>query len=240
MVGQTSMGIGNALRRAREMRGVTLEEAARDSKLPVAQLLALEDEDFEPFDGEVFARAALASYARYLGLNPEKVIGAYAVHAEDPEPPTPPAKLGRVERALAASRVRDNQRFLLVAASIVVVMLIVFGLVSRERVAPEAAAIPTDAASPRPEDQTIEIVLVALRPVSVTVTIDGAPDERFEMGTGETRALTGSISVGVAVTDGSAVHVTVNGDDRGIPGDPGQPWRHLYDFEERDLTSPTG
>jgi hypothetical protein len=234
------MGIGAALRRAREIRGVTLEEAARDSKLPVGQLLALEDEDFEPFDGEVFARAALASYARYLGLNPEKVIGAYAQHADDPEPPPPPAGLDRVERALAASRVRDNQRFLLVAASILVVMLIVFGLLSRERAVPEAAAIPTSPVAAIPQDRTIELVLLALRPVEVTVVIDGLPEESFMMGTDETRVLTGSTSIDLSVADGAAVRLTVSGDDRGIPGEPGIPWRHLFDFEEGSSPSPTG
>jgi len=234
------MGIGGALRRAREIRGVTVEEAARSSKLPATQLRALEDEDFEPFAGEVFARAALASYARYLGLDPGKVVGVYAHHADEPEPPLPPAKLGRVERALASSRVRDNQRFLLVAASILVVVLIVFGLLSREHAVPEAAAIPTSPAAAIPEGRSIEVVLEALRPVEVTVVIDGQPEESFTLGTDETRVLNGSTSIDLMVADGTAVRLTVDGDDRGIPGEPGIPWRHLFDFEERGSPSPTG
>jgi hypothetical protein len=228
MVGQTSMGIGAALQRAREMRGVSIEDAARDSRLPARQLRALEDEDFAFFDGEVFARAALGSYARFLGLNHEKVVGVYAHHAEEPEPPPPPAKLGRVERALAASRVRDNQRFLLVVACVLVVMLIVFGLLSRERVAPEPADIPTEPATALPAGRSVDVVLVALRPVKVSVTIDGQPVERFRMRTGETRALTGSSSVELTVADGTAVRLTVDGKERGIPGEPGQPWREEF------------
>src|SRR5262249_7320570 len=40
-----SIGVGPALRRAREIEGIALEEAARDTKLSVEQLVGLEDED---------------------------------------------------------------------------------------------------------------------------------------------------------------------------------------------------
>ena len=234
------MGIGPALRRAREMRGVTLEEASRDSKLPTEHLRALEDEDFVPFGGEVFARATLGSYARYLGLDPDKVMRFYANHADEPEPPPPPAKLGRVERALAAARIRDNQRFLLIAACFLILVLIVFGLLSRDRVAPDAAAIPTSAAPAPPDEGTIEVVLEALRPVDVAVSVDGQAMDRFVMTTDETRALIGSVSVELTVADGTAVLLSVNGERRGIPGVPGQAWTSIFTLEQEGSASPTG
>ena len=48
---------------------------------------ALESEDFDALAGEVYVRASLRTYAAYLGLKPEKVMRAYARHADDPEPP---------------------------------------------------------------------------------------------------------------------------------------------------------
>ena len=104
------IGVGSALRKARERRGITLDAASRDTKLHIDQLRALEAEDFEALLGDVYVRGSLRTYSQYLGLSPDKVIGAYARHAETPAPPTPPAKLGRVERAMAATRIRDNQR----------------------------------------------------------------------------------------------------------------------------------
>lgn len=240
MVDQTTMGIGPALRRARERRGVSLGEAARDSRLPAGHLEALEDEDFRPFGGEVFARAALGSYARYLGLDSGKVLGFYDHHVDAPEPPPPPARLGRVERALAAARIRDNQRFLLIAASMLIVVLIVFGLLSRDRVAPDAGAISTTTEAALAGEGTIEVVLEALRPVDVAVSVDGQPTERFEMRTGETRALLGTVSVDVTVADGTAVRLHVNGDRRGIPGEPGLPWAETFTTTEEGAVSPTG
>src|SRR5262249_28394888 len=113
------IGVGPALRRAREIGGTSLEDAARDTKLTVEQLEGLETEDFDLLGEEVYVRAMLRTYAQYLGLRPDKVMSAYAKHADDPEPPPPPAKMGRVEQALAAARIRDNQRFLLIAAAVV-------------------------------------------------------------------------------------------------------------------------
>ena len=46
-----TIGVGSALRRAREIREITLDEAVRDTKLRTDQLRALEDEDFEAARG---------------------------------------------------------------------------------------------------------------------------------------------------------------------------------------------
>src|SRR5262245_37290037 len=113
------IGVGSALRRARELRGITLDQAARDTKLRADQLSAAEAEDFMDPGGEVYARAVLRTDAEYLGLDSGKVVKAYARHSEDPPPPTPPAPQGPIEKAMMATRIRDNQRFLLIVAVIV-------------------------------------------------------------------------------------------------------------------------
>ena len=92
---QDSMiGVGSALRKARERRGITLDAASRDTKLHIDQLRALESEDFEALLGDVYVRGSLRTYSQYLGLSPDKVIGAYARHAETPPPPPPPRSSG--------------------------------------------------------------------------------------------------------------------------------------------------
>jgi len=54
-----TIGVGAALRRAREIRGITLDEAARDTKLRPEQLEALESESFEDLGDAVYAREML-------------------------------------------------------------------------------------------------------------------------------------------------------------------------------------
>ena len=237
---QDSMiGVGSALRKARERRGITLDAASRDTKLHIDQLRALETEDFEALMGDVYVRGSLRTYAQYLGLSPDKVIGAYARHAEAPAPPAPPAKLGRIERAMAASRIRDNQLLMILLAGTVLVVAVVFGLLSRGHSAPSPATLPTVAAEPDPLDQQIDAVVEAVGNVGVTVTSDGV-ESTFSMGAGETRTFTAQTDLLLAVTDGGAIRLTVNGVDKGIPGTPGQPWGDSYSFNpDEGATSAT-
>jgi cytoskeletal protein RodZ len=223
------IGVGPALRKARELRGVTLDEASRDTKLRVELLDALEGERFDAMSGEVYVRGSLRTYSRYLGLDPEKVAAAYARHADELEPPPPPAKLGRVERAIAATRVRDNQRLMVFAAGAVLVVAVVFGILNRGRAAPPPASLPSVASVPAALDRTIDVVLEATGEIQATVTADGIMST-YEMARGETRTFTADSTLRVEVDDGGAVHVTVNGNDRGIPGSPGLPWSDTFSF----------
>lgn len=242
--GTAAIGVGAALRRAREIRGISIEEAARDTRLRPDQLRAMEAEAFEELGDEVLTRAVLGSYARYLGLSQQKVLASYGRHADDLPPPEPPSGLGRVERALAASRIRDNQRFLLAAALALIATLVVFGLLSDDRAAPEVGPVPTEVAAPViPAERSVELVLRASRPVDVTIVVDAGTPESFEMATGETRAVTASESIEVRVADGAAVHAEVDGRTIKIRAVVGEVWERTFLAQrpvEGSTASPTG
>jgi hypothetical protein len=227
-----TIGVGSALRRAREIREITLDEAARDTKLRTDQLRALEDEDFETLGDPVYARAMLRTYAQYLGLKPERVLTVYARHADEVEPPPPPGKLGRVERGLAASRIRDNQKFLLLAAAVVLLALIAVGIVSRAG-APEAANIQTPTAgaiipSSAAPATTVDVRLTATGPVMVTAVIDGVAQDPTTLRPGESLSLMATEELRVGATDGGAIQLSVDGKDRGTPGVEGAPWSRTF------------
>ncbi|HSL10572.1 MAG TPA: helix-turn-helix transcriptional regulator, partial [Actinomycetota bacterium] len=205
-----------------------LEAAARDTRLPVERLRALEDEDFDDLPGEVFIRASLRTYAQYLGLTPDKVLAAYARHADDPEPPPPPAKMGRVEQALAAARIRDSQRFFLIAAAVVLAVLVSVGLVSREG-APPAADLPsvTPSVSPAATDAPLfTLVLVTRDTVTITVEADGR-SEQARATAGETLSFSAAEQLDVVVSDGGAVDASIA--DVELDGLPdGSPWEATF------------
>jgi transcriptional regulator with XRE-family HTH domain len=69
--------LGNTLSRARRARGITLEDAERDTHVSRRYLQALENEDFSTFPAPVYARGFLRTYSRYLGLNPEELIRVF-------------------------------------------------------------------------------------------------------------------------------------------------------------------
>jgi cytoskeletal protein RodZ len=225
-----TIGVGSALRRARELRGITLDEAARDTKLRAEQLQSLESETFDDLGDPVYARAMLRTYAQYLGLRPERVVSVYAKHAEEVAPPEPPGKLGRVERGLAASRIRDNQKFLLVAAAVILIGLIAVGLVSRGGATP-AASIETPSLGATPttaEGRGVEVVVTATGPVEVTAVIDGAAQDPTTLRPGESMSLRATDELQLSADDGGAIELTVDGKDRGVPGRHGQPWSATY------------
>jgi hypothetical protein len=232
------IGVGSALRKARERRGITLDAASRDTKLHVDQLRAMEAEDFETMLGDVYVRGSLRTYAQYLGLSADKVIGAYAEHADEPAPPPPPARLGRVERAMAATRIRDNQRLMVFLAGTVLVIAVVFGLVSRGYSSPVPATLPTVAAEPEPLDREIDAVVQAIAGVQVTVTADGVL-ATYTMEAGETRSFRAGTDLVLLFSDCGAVQLTVAGIDRGVPGSPGQPCTKRFSFGASEGATPS-
>jgi transcriptional regulator with XRE-family HTH domain len=89
--------LGSWLIRAREARGLTLEDAERDTRISRRYLQALETEQFEVIPAPVYARGFLRSYSQYLGLDPVAMLGMFprdedpayaAASARNPERPS--------------------------------------------------------------------------------------------------------------------------------------------------------
>jgi cytoskeleton protein RodZ len=72
---------GENLRREREMRGVSLEEIAFDTKISLRFLEAIEREDFKKLPGGIFGRSFVRTYARYLGLDEDRVLAEFQAAA---------------------------------------------------------------------------------------------------------------------------------------------------------------
>jgi hypothetical protein len=78
---------GRALRRARQRRHLSLDDAAEATRIPRRFLEALEREDpVESFPAPVYARAFLREYARYLDLDPERLVDAFTARNDVREP----------------------------------------------------------------------------------------------------------------------------------------------------------
>lgn len=79
--------IANQLRQARESKGVSLGQVAREIRLDVRHLEAIEAAAFDRLPGAVFVRGYLRSYGRYLGLDPEPLVAIYDRAFPAAEPP---------------------------------------------------------------------------------------------------------------------------------------------------------
>jgi cytoskeleton protein RodZ len=69
--------IGPALREARIRRGIELSEVERVIKIRTRYLRAMEEDQWGLLPGPAYARAFLATYAHFLGLDHEALVGEY-------------------------------------------------------------------------------------------------------------------------------------------------------------------
>ncbi len=233
-----TVGVGSLLRNAREVRGLSIDEAARDTKLPADQLNAVEDEDFDALLGDVYVRASLRTYAVYLGVDPDEVTAIYVRQADEPAPMQRPAQADRATRILAASRLRDNPRLVVLGATTILVVLIALGVLSRDQGTPTPAPLATASVDPNGSALPIDVAIEVKSDTSVTVTIDGQV-ETFAMSSGESRSFTAQQSLRLEVADGASVHVVENDHDLGVPGAAGSPWSHIWTNETGNGPSPS-
>ena len=77
--------LGEALRAERERMGLTLEQAAEDTRIREKFLRALENGDYQTLPGTVYTRGFLRNYAEYLGLDPDELILRFQSERGTPE-----------------------------------------------------------------------------------------------------------------------------------------------------------
>ncbi len=68
---------GEVLRSARRTRGLSLEDAERETRIPLKYLAALEDQEYGALPSSVYARGVLRAYANFLGLASEPLLEQY-------------------------------------------------------------------------------------------------------------------------------------------------------------------
>jgi cytoskeletal protein RodZ len=89
---------GRYLVQQRELRGLSVEEVASSTKIPLALVRALEEGRFEKLPGRVFVVNFIRSYARVIGLEPEDAVLRFEeLHApptDSVQPVEPPRTLG--------------------------------------------------------------------------------------------------------------------------------------------------
>jgi hypothetical protein len=223
--------LGPSLRKVRDARGLTLDDAARDTRIRREFLEAIEREEFERLLGEVHVRGCLRTYASYLRLSPDKVVDAYAASRPEPAPRTSvPIGAAPPDTVIGGGRRRDNHRLIGLAAATILVLAGAFGILSARTPAPAPADLPSEAPTLAASARPITVAVLAHAPVDVTIEADGAQPTPYHLEAGEGRSFEGDRSVTIRLSAGGTTEVSVNGDDEGTPGMPGKPWSETYSY----------
>ncbi len=69
--------LGKKLKNAREERGYSIEQVARDTNIARRFIVALEEETFDEFPGDTYLLGFLRNYSEYLGLDPGQMSSLY-------------------------------------------------------------------------------------------------------------------------------------------------------------------
>lgn len=238
---RTTLSVGPALRKVREGRDLTLEEAARDTRVRREFLEAIEAEDFHLLLGDVHVRGCLRTYATYLRLSPDKVVAMYGADREPQDEVVAVPPPARTAPALGGRRRRDDHRLWILVAATVLVLAGAFGVLSARRPAPTPANLSAETGttvSAADVDRPISVGVLARRPVEVTVVADGADPETFELQTDEGRSFDADTTITVRLSEGATAKITVNGVSYGFVGSRGEPWEDTYSYDE--LSPPGG
>lgn len=148
-IGHSALGM--YLREAREARGISLGQAAQDTRIVVRYLAALEQGEFHHLPGDVYARGFLRNYGQYLNLPVEDLIEMYRSErgASAPIQVVPATNLPKVR----AYFIPSAWAVVLVVTVIVVVGYLVLnalGLTAPQSTALVETAVPSVVATPQP------------------------------------------------------------------------------------------
>lgn len=159
--------VGSRLAAARTKAGISLEQAARDTRIRVQRLREIEADDFSGFEHPTYARLFLLDYAAYLGvpqdeirpLLPDQTVAAiegfqYLDALSGAPQPAPARSPGRRRRRRA---ILGTLATLIIALAVLIGVLSFISTVRKlERLKPvpglreELAATPAPSPTPEP------------------------------------------------------------------------------------------
>ena len=157
------MSVGEDLARAREARGMSVEDVSAASRIRAGLIRSIEADDFDHCGGAVYARGHLRNIARAIGIDAEPLVAEFDRGHMVEEPVHVPVSAAPTEPDLArADRRRPNWTAAMAAALVAICVLAAYGLVNRSpshpavqsenkpAPAPTTSAAPTTPASPPP------------------------------------------------------------------------------------------
>jgi cytoskeleton protein RodZ len=238
----TGIGIGRALRAARQKQGKSLDTASRETRVRADYLEALELEEFDALGSDVYVRGFLRSYAKYLGLNHDKVITVYERAVGRPTPPPAPVErapgVGPTEAVILTEKKRPNWFLAGTAALILLAAAAAIGILNRSSAVPEPADVnepPTVPVAPR----TVEVGVTAHKDNEFEIVVDDEGPLSFRLAEGEARSFEADGAITLRAAEGGIFDLFVNG-RRASSGAQHEPFENTFTPESfREKSSPS-
>ena len=224
MMTDTTQTLAQLLATARTQHGLSRAQLAAVSRVPLAFIVAIEEEDHRELPAAVFCRGFLRLIAKHLQLDHRHLLAAYAVL----QPPAAPDALLTASSDVLSSagqrktHTRRYPKSLLLAALALVLFSVWYFLPrhlsdspvpSADSETPTAAVLATPTASiPAPVQQRLRLQVI--RPLQIEVALDAAPpDPRLLLP--QSYEFTFTQQARLLISDTSAVKLWFNGEGLG-------------------------
>lgn len=254
---EEGLSVGRALRQARVEAGLTVDDVSNATRVRIAIVHAIEQDDFAPCGGDVYARGHIRTLARAVHIDPAPLLARYdAEHGGRPAP-TPAAPMFEAER-IRPERRGPNWTAAMVAAIVAVIGFVGFTVVkgsggsdAKSSVAEGStptASTSTTSASPKiskpadPKPDPTDSAIAAAPQDKVTVQVS-APDGRSWISAkdhngrllfdgllkqGESKTFQDKTKIDLVLGDAGAIKLYVNGKKIDDQFQPGQVERLTY------------
>ncbi len=118
---RTETGVGELLRAERLARGLSIEDVARQLRLAVRQVTALEEDDYDKLAGGTFARGFVRNYAKLLQMDAAPLLQ----QLDQSLPPSAPQTITyQIEGVPFPSKQKSGSRNLIIAGVIILALLL--------------------------------------------------------------------------------------------------------------------
>lgn len=224
------MSIGEALKKAREDKKLTLEQAQRDTKIQLKVLVSLETDAFSKLPNPTYVKGFIKQYAQYLGLDPEPLLNEY-VSLNPQAPPQEIVVKGEDEKIKTAASPAKKKSNLttIILASIIVVLVIGAGLsklIGRATSVPKREkAISTKFSKkekPKPlivkESEPLKLTVTANQDSWMHIKCDGKIVYQSILKTGSSQLFQANEQIVLWVGNAAGLELNLNGHNLGSPG----------------------
>jgi cytoskeletal protein RodZ len=231
--GDDGLACGELLRRARQRRGLTLEQIAQSTKIPLRHLDALEKDDLASLPGGMYRRAHVRAYADAVGLDRTVALSSLDRATEEGAPPAvTPVEAPAPPPIVATSRRRVSTTGAVAVAAVAIALAIwarqPAAVDTASSSAPAPVSQPPSAGIPEAQPATYVRTATsdhALEPASASTDrriepAAVAPLSTTQPATDTSRGTAGATSTAepqlTIVTEPAGARVTVNGIGWGV------------------------
>jgi cytoskeletal protein RodZ len=244
--------LGEEFRAAREARKLSLSDVSEQVHIRTVYLQSIEDENWSAISAPVYVRGFLRTYARFLGIDPERVVERYNGALAAAEPVQPVATAYRPEDFEQPRSSASPITWILGGIALLLIALVGYtyfasphgaaGQAASGAATPAAVAGAPDAVVPgsllpAPGGTSAvgplanSLSVHALANSWVRVVIDGKAAFEGIAAAGSDRTFHGKLAT-VRVGNAGGVEVAVNGKNLGTLGPPGSVVERSFPLEQ--------